>query len=1206
MSTPSAPVITSPHGGIDFYTNRTLVTFGGTVDLVGVEEVLVNGSATGVTYVPGSGTFTADVVVALGANTIEFEAVSNDVTPLLSPTTTITVTVIEESNNALIMTNPTGLVSDILTGAVQVQWVGNPEAQTVGYNVYGSLTAGGGDEGYQKLNSLLISTVAEVRTSALQQSQTIEQVGDVRTTTTVEEIVTTNIYEFIADEFNDEPLSLGQTLHLVVTAVGFDSANSEEIESNFSEEVAITPLILTEARVEAPTRTQQNIAEDYAATVQAAVPQLDIKPGTVTNDVHIQPPSTEIEKLYFLLDFLSKAQSFAELVAIDDPDGDGISDDVQDVNYKRALQAALSTDSDALTQNFIDAAFTRLASNTGTQRQPAQQASGEYTFFTTSQPTSDVSIPAGSIVASVGNVEQGVPAQQYATTASVFVPEESVSATYNPVTERFEFPAFIQAVSTGGAGNQDVGAISVVVSGPNITLQGENPEVYDNGTDLETNSRLALRSQLAFIGVDSGTSGGYLKTAIGVPSVERASVVSAGCPEMQRDFDCFRRKHEGCKVDVYIKGSTPIDRTDEVSFSYFSADSNVLTVIDEGAFTFEVDYTTVPLSVSDENPIFEVTEVRNVTQAVSYDVNRARFDGRQFTLDTTIPANSGLVDTDVVQASFRWRDGNPIVLTTQPVESITTVTGDASGPLIEGTNYDFDKSADPLLLGNSSRSTDSVVLGFGPGTSVEDESHVLNGSQPSQLTLPDVDTSTVVVTDTTGEVTYTLGEDYELDTYQCVEFVDEEHQLSSITAAALNFDTVDFSTIQVYAGVTPVLMTEGVDYTVTQNGLQAELTRIVGGAIAEGETVFVTYRITVPVLFTDILRQVGATPVSSIGDGDTVLVSYNQGAPRGRPVLVEDEQIILVATEFVEFARRGVIDGTVTVIDPLAASPAEYIEGIDYVLELGTDDTATRIRRLSTGSIPTGGTVEVTYRTNERFVIVYSNNDLIRLVQNKIDVTRHVTADVLVKQASTTSVDIEMTVVPVRGVNRLNLINNIRTAISRYFNSRDLGEGIFQADIIRVIEDVTGVDHTVVPFLKMVRAPGSVVLREEHRNPNFTLWATNVSEAYRSAAGTLNFSTPAGGGSPFRPRGVYEDDVPMAIVDDISLVEEAFGRAYIADDGSIVISPVDGQPDRHTYTVTYQVGTETGVSDIRLTALECPDLGELSISLADPESSGVC
>lgn len=1206
MSTPSAPVITSPHSGIDFYTNRTVVTFGGTVALTGVEEVLVNGSADGVTYVAGSGTFTADVTLVNGENTISFVALSDDVTPLPSAATTITVTYAADSSNALVMTNPTGLIPDVLTSAVRVQWVENPEPQTVGYNVYGSLTAGGGDEGYQKLNSLLISTVAEVRTEAVQQSQTISQDGDVRTTVTVEDIVTTNIYELTVDEFNDAPLTLGQTLHLVVTAVGFDVSNSEEIESYFSEEVALTPLILSEARVEAPTRTQQNIAEDYATTVQAAVPTLDIKPGTVTNDVHILPPSTEIEKLYFLLDFLSKAQSFAELLAIDDPNGDGLSDDVAEVPYKRALKAALSTDSDLLTQNFIDAAFTRLASNTGTQRQTAQKASNDYLFYTSNTPTTDVSIPAGSVVASVGNAEQGEAAQQYVTTATIFVPQELVSAAYNVATERFEFSGFIQAVTAGEAGNQDVGAINVVVSGPNITLQGENPNVLSNGTDLETNSRLALRSQLAFLGVDSGTKGGYLKTAVGVPSVERASVVSAGCSDMQRDFDSFRRLHMGCKVDVYIKGSTPIDRTDEVSFSYFGAESNVLTIISAAAFTFEVDYLTIPLSVSDEHPLFEVTEVRNVTQSVSYDVNRARFNGRQFTLDTTIPGNSGLVSTDVVQASFRWRDSDPLVLAFQPVESVTTVTGNESGPLVEGSNYDFDKSEDPLLLGNSNRSDDAVVLSFGPGEAVADESHTLNGSVASQLEFPDIDTSTIVVADPTGEITYDLDEDYVLDTFQCVEFEDEEHPLSSSSSVALDYDTVDFSTIEVRAGVTPVLMTEGVDYTVTQNGLVAELTRIVGGGISEGETVFVTYRIEVPILFTTVARQVGATPVSSITDGATVLVSYNKGAPRGRPVLVEDEEVVLVATEFVELANKGVIDGTIVVIDPLSASPNEYTEGVDYVVDLGTGDTATRIRRLAGGSIPDGGTVEVTYRTNEGFVIVYSNNDLVRVVQGEIEVTRHVTADVLVKQALTTPIDIEMTVVPVRGVNRLSLINNIRTAISRYFNSRELGEGIFQADIIQVIEEVTGVDHTVVPFLKMVRAPGSIVLREEHRSPNFTLWASDVSDAYRSQAGTLAFSTTAGGGSEFLPRGVYEDDAPLAIVDDISLVEEAFGRAYIAADGSIVISPVDGQPDNHTYTVTYQVGTETGVTDIRLTALECAELGELSISLSEPESSGGC
>ncbi|MDP2727264.1 MAG: hypothetical protein Q8P59_06940, partial [Dehalococcoidia bacterium] len=257
-----------------------------------------------------------------------------------------------------------------------------------------------------------------------------------------------------------------------------------------------------------------------------------------------------------------------------------------------------------------------------------------------------------------------------------------------------------------------------------------------------------------------------------------------------------------------------------------------------------------------------------------------------------------------------------------------------------------------------------------------------------------------------------------------------------------------------------------------------------------------------------------------------------------------------------------------------------------------------------------GSTILVTYRVNEQLTITYAYNDLLRVVQDAVEVSRHATADVLVKMALITDVDLEITVVPLRGVNRVNLINNIRTAISRYFNSLDLGAGVFQADIIKVIEDVTGVDHTVVPFLKMARAEDSLVLREEHRSPVWTPYSSvppvipapgNVANTYKSAAGTLVFATTDGGGSQYLPHGVYEDEVPMFMVNDPDLVKGAYGRAYIAGDGRIIVSPVDGLPSNHTYTVTYQVGVETGVRDIRLTSLEYAGFGEISISLSDPE-----
>lgn len=1204
MSQPNPPIITSPHGGLDFTTNRTEVTFGGTVDLTGVAEVLVNGSSAGVSYVVDSGVWTADVQIAEGVNNLTFTAISDDITPIESLGTSVEVTFADDVG--LVITRPTGITEDVLKSAVKVQWVGNPEPQVIGYNVYGSLTAGGGDTGYQKLNSLLISTVVEVRTDVVPVSSTISQVGDLRTTVTVDQIETQNVYELVVDSFDGSPLSLGQTLHLVVTAVAYDPSVSTEAESSYSEEIAITPLILTESRVEAPSRTQQQIATDYATLVRQAQPNLDIKPGTPTNDVHIQPPATEEEKLYFLIDFLSRAQSFVELVAIDDPNGDDVSDDVDEVPYKRALKAALSTDSNTITQNYIDMAFTRLAHNTGTERGTALPASNEYLFFTYATPNTDVSIPAGSLVSAPGNAEQGVVSAQYFTTVSVNVPVALISSYYNYTTERYEFPSFIQASVAGADGNRGVGEINVVTSGPNITLQGENPEVLSNGTDAETNASLALRSILAFRGVDTGTRDGYRKVAMGIPSVQSVGVVGAGCPDMQRDFDCFVRQHRGCKVDVYIQGETPLDHSDSVSFSYYRQEANVLTIVDATDFIFEVDIATDQLSVSSGNPLFEVTFVRNVTQAVSYDVDKIRFNGAQFTMDTTNPVNTGLVASDVVQANFRWRDGDKIVLSTQPVTSVTTVAGESSGPLVAGTNYNFDKSADPLLLGHSTRSDDGVVIQFSGGEQVSGEQHTLNGDIPSLLVNPDIATSTIVVTDLAGEIIYVEGSDYELDTYQCVLFEDETHQVSTLTTAFLNYDTVIRSSVEVRAGATPILVTEGVDYSIVEQGLTLGIKRLAGGSLTEGETVYVTYRIEIPVLLTTVARIEGATPASSIADGETVAVNYQKGVPRGRPILVEEEEKVLVGTEFVELSRKGVIEGTVVVIDPLSASPNTYLEGVDYALEMGTDDTATRIRRLDSGSIVDGSTVSITYRANENFTVSYTGNDLVRVVQDAIEVTRHVTADVLVKEYLKTDVDLVITVVPLRGVNRLNLISNIRTAISRHFNSLELGSGVFQADIIKVIEEVTGVDHTVVPFLRMTRSAGSVVLREEHSNPQWTLYASNISDAYRSLSGTLVFATTAGGGSPYLPRGVYEDDSPMRLVEDIGEVEDAFGRAYIASDGSIVVSPSDGDPFAHTYSVTYQVGMEMGVKDIRMTSLEGADLGEVSISLSDPEVRGVC
>ena len=100
------------------------------------------------------------------------------------------------------------------------------------------------------------------------------------------------------------------------------------------------------------------------------------------------------------------------------------------------------------------------------------------------------------------------------------------------------------------------------------------------------------------------------------------------------------------------------------------------------------------------------------------------------------------------------------------------------------------------------------------------------------------------------------------------------------------------------------------------------------------------------------------------------------------------------------------------------------------------------------------------------------------MVQQEIDLKKHVTADVLCKKAISVPLDIEATVVFVRGRNSTSVDSALRTNIGNFFSKLRLGDPVRQSDIVRVIENTEGVSYVVVPFVKMVRQQGSQVVRE--------------------------------------------------------------------------------------------------------------------------------
>ena len=166
-------------------------------------------------------------------------------------------------------------------------------------------------------------------------------------------------------------------LYYVVTGVYFDPISGVEVESAFSQEVLGSPLIIDTSIRSLPGRTQFQVVTDYVLAIQRVNVEVSLVPGSTTRDVSIDPFSSEAERLYFLVDFVNRTQSFLTLLQIDDANGDGVSDPVAGSSYKTALKAALGYTTDDAVQSLIDSAFDKLAGNISKKRLPGRPAVGQ-------------------------------------------------------------------------------------------------------------------------------------------------------------------------------------------------------------------------------------------------------------------------------------------------------------------------------------------------------------------------------------------------------------------------------------------------------------------------------------------------------------------------------------------------------------------------------------------------------------------------------------------------------------------------------------------------------------------------------------------------------------------------------------------------------------------------------------------------------------
>lgn len=774
----SAPVIVLPTGGADYITDIPTQTLSGTT-AANTAKIEVNGSTAGVVFTPDDTIWSWTGTLVNGENVFNIIAIEEN-TNLPSDPATIKITLIV-TDDFITVSPPTGISLRRYQDQVEPVLTENTETGVVGYNFYVYTQSGGLNNTYAKMNTSLVTDPSFYRTIETELSRTVDTAGTIRVTTITDEVERRNFYSYILDEdrFNtlvsegsipSVPFNQDTPLYFVMTAIIYDSALGQLTESTYSSELEGSPLTITTTITELPARTQTDIILTYSQELLAGDPNIDTKPGTVLRDI-LDPISEEQARVYVIQDFMERSLSVGSLLAFDDADGDGESDPVTSSIPKRALQVALNLTDPNDVQNLIDAQFDKLGSNVNVIRRGAQPATGSVIFYTETPPIRDMSVFEGALVSTLGDLDQGIAAQSYRALQTKTIDVDNKEDFLNTQTERYELEIDVEAVNSGETGNTDSFTIRTIASGADADFTVENPNPIFFGSDVESNQNISNRIQLALY-ADTGTEGGYAKTAVGVPGVRNVRIEKAKDELMRRDYDPIREEHIGGKVDVYVEGRKTRQVQDQIAFEFGSVQAEggtlsgeIFQVINAAAYQFKSKNP----RVTAHTPIFEVTRVHNTNKARDYDLAGYQIigDGDTIDLDESLPTNVsiGLTVNDVIRVDYKFRSSDTFIMDHQPVNEIVSVVGEISGPLTTD-NYELVKLQDPLEEGESTIAQDGVRIKFAnnlPLTefqTITDEPHVMILEIDEPLDFLGADPESIKVTNQAKTVTYVENIDY--------------------------------------------------------------------------------------------------------------------------------------------------------------------------------------------------------------------------------------------------------------------------------------------------------------------------------------------------------------------------------------------------------------------------------------------------------------
>jgi len=279
-----------------------------------------------------------------------------------------------------------------------------------------------------------------------------------------------------------------------------------------------------------------------------------------------------------------------------------------------------------------------------------------------------------------------------------------------------------------------------------------------------------------------------------------------------------------------------------------------------------------------------------------------------------------------------------------------------------------------------------------------------------------------------------------------------------------------------------------------------------------------------------------------------------------------------------------------------------YIKDLDYRV-VTIPDTEVKIERIKSGNIQDTSFVNVEYTYADEVTANYVFDEQIGLLTDELKSFSHGGSDLLVKRLQTIKVDIKAFIYLYDLNLKSSVDQKIREGVHTYVNKLDVGDSLFESDIVRIIDDTSGVRNVKVDLALMTISDGEVNFSEVLDKGFFSVYEQGAVNSYFSPSKITNvdgkettllkYVPQEGGGTDDKEKSVVVDNVEYTLKDSPGDISKEKGLAYISSNGSIYISFIEETKSDSSIEITYQVKKTETSTDIEVSPFQLIEINDL-------------